>query len=367
MNLREIGSVFLILGTCIGGGMLALPIVTADQNFWLSVGMVVFSWFLMTAGSFALLKVNLTMPPGSNLVSMSRHTLGRSAAILTWGAYLLLLYSLICAFLAAGGDIVQALLHKMDIGIPRWSATLITVFILGGIVYRGIYSVDLFNRILMLIKITICIILIATIVPHGQQQLLFDGSFKLNGNALLVIICSFGYAIILPSLRVYLNSDHKRLYRAVIIGSIIPMVLYLLWIGVIQSTVARGGPLGLVAMNHSANTTSLLMKHLVDITHNPIVQSLGVAFVSICAITAFLGVSVSLMDFLCDGLKLKKQGKSGAVIALATYLPPVLIVLMAPSIFTGALAYAGIFCIYILILLPIAMWWFGRKKTASSK
>ncbi|MDF1653639.1 MAG: aromatic amino acid transport family protein [Coxiellaceae bacterium] len=362
MTIREIGSILLILGTCIGGGMLALPIVTAEQSYWLSIVMVCFTWIVMTAGSFALLKVNLDMAPGSNLVSMSRHTLGRSAAILTWGAYLLLLYSLICAFLAAGGDIVQALLHKVDVTIPRWSATLITVVVLGGIVYRGIYSVDLVNRLLMLAKITICIILLATIIPHGHQQLLFNGDFKFHGNALLVVICSFGYAIILPSIRVYLNSDKKRLYRTVLIGSLIPMVLYLIWIGAIQATVARAGATGLVAMNASANTTSLLMRHLVDITHNPIVQSLGVAFVSICAITAFLGVSVSLMDFLTDGLKLKKQGKGGAVIALATYLPPVLIVLMAPSIFTSALAYAGIFCIYILILLPIAMWWFSRKK-----
>lgn len=360
MSLREIGSILLILGTCIGGGMLALPIVTAEQTAWLSLAMVVFAWVLMTAGAFALLKVNLLMPAGSNMVSMSRHTLGRAMAILTWGAYLLLLYALLCAFLAAGGDITQTLLHKIHLNVPRWLATMITLVVLGSVVYRGIYSVDLVNRVLMFAKIIICIFLIIAVTPHDHWNLLVDGDSKFHGNALLVIICSFGYAIIVPSLRVYLDSDSKKLYRAVFIGSIIPMVLYVLWIAVIQASVPRGGDMGLIAMNHSANTTSMLMKQLVDITHNSIVQSLGVAFVSICALTAFLGVSVSLMDFLADGLKLEKRGKSGAVVVCATYMPPLLIVLMAPSIFTGALAYAGVFCIYILIVLPVMMWWRSR-------
>ncbi len=358
--MRQIGSILLILGTCIGGGMLALPVVTAAQSPWLSLVMVVLAWALMTSGAFALLRVNLMMPAGSNMVSMTRHTLGRSMSLLTWGAYLLLLYSLLCAFLAAGGDLVQALLLKASLPVPRWLATMISLVVLGGIVYRGIYSVDLLNRLLMLVKIAVCFGLIAAVLPHGQWLKLSQGDLHFHGSALLVIICSFGYAIILPSLRVYLDSDAKKLYRAVWVGSIIPVVLYVVWIGVIQATVPRAGDTGLIAMNHSANTTSLLMHHLVTITHSPLVKSLGVIFVSICAVTAFLGVSVSLMDFLADGLRLKKQGKSGVVLLCATFVPSLLIVLMVPSVFTGALAYAGVFCIYVLIVLPIMMWWQSR-------
>lgn len=341
--------------------MLALPVVTAMQSPWMNLAMVIFSWGLMTMGAFALLYVNLKMPAGSNLVSMTRHSLGRSMAILTWAFYLLLLYSLLCAFLAAGGDVVQALLAKVSIPCPRWLATVLCVTLLGAIVYRGLYSVDLVNRILMLVKIAVCFALIASVAPFMHWSKLDTGSVHIHGSALLVIICSFGYAIILPSLRVYLDSNSRQLYRAVWIGSLIPMALYVIWIAAIQATVPRSGADGLVALNHSANTTSMLMQHLVSITHNPIVQSLGVVFISICAITAFLGVSVSLMDFLADGLKLNKRGKSGVVLLAVTFVPPLLIVLVAPQVFTIALAYAGVFCIYILIALPLMMAWKIRK------
>ena len=47
---------------------------------------------------------------------------------------------------------------------------------------------------------------------------------------IMVIINSFGYAIILPSLRSYFKSDVRMLRRAILIGSAIPH--YILWIAV---------------------------------------------------------------------------------------------------------------------------------------
>jgi tyrosine-specific transport protein len=46
-------------------------------------------------------------------------------------------------------------------------------------------------------------------------------------------------------------------------------------------------------------------------------------------------------------------------IALA---PPVIIVMLKPGIFIAAIAYAGIYCIVLLAILPILMAWFGRYR-----
>ena len=343
--------------------MLALPVVTAFESYWVTIAVVVGSWAAMTAGAWAIMRVNCAMPMGANFVSMARATMGRTGYWVMWVAYLMLLYALICAYLAGSSDVVQALLAGIHIHLPRWGATVLTAFVLAFIVYRGIASVDWANRALMLIKLTALIILMAVISPKSHMHTLMAsvGSWPHLGTV-MVVLCSFGFAIILPSIRVYLGGDEKRLSRAMWLGSLLPLFIYLIWIGLIQGVVPRGGEAGLIALNNSAHTNSGLMLDLVHLTHSAWLHALSRIFVSICALTAFLGVSMCLLDFLSDGLKKTHVGGRRVWMACLTYLPPLFIVLFDPRLFTRALAYAGVLCVVILIAMPFIMYFVAKKK-----
>ena len=358
---KQFGAIYLILGTCVAAGLLGLPVVTAEHNFAMTTLMIISAWILMTAGAWCLLQVTLQMPSGANLITMSQKTLGNTVKIITWCVYLLLLYSLICAYLAASGDLLQHLMGDIHLNIPRFLATIIAALILGGIVTHGIRSVDMVNRVLMTTKIIICMLLIGSVLPfaHLKNISLSVGKTHWSTSAWLVIICAFGYAIILPSIRDYLGNNKKQLTRVVMIGSLIPMVLYFVWIGVIQGALSRHG---LIAMNNSAHTNSLLMTSIAALTNHPLIKSLSVVFISICSITGFLGVSLCLVDFLADGINIAKQGKNKLILATLAFLPPTIIVIVDPAIFIRALAYAGICCVYVLIGLPIVMYISLRRR-----
>ncbi len=362
---KQFGAIYLILGTCIAAGMLGLPVVTAGNHFLLTAIMIISAWLLMTTGAYCLLQVNLASKPGANIISMSGNTLGRFIKALTWVIYLLLLYSLICAYLAASGDLLQALCKEIHISIPRTLSTILATLILGSIVYHGIRAVDIVNRGLMSTKIIICFILIGAIVPFTHLAPLNTGHWQWKGSTWLVIITSFGYGSILPSIRDYLHSDRKQLTRAVLIGGFVPMTLYLIWISVIQGALPHTGPQGLVAMNNAPDTNSALMLQIAALTHHDIIKAISAAFISICSVTGFLSVSLSLMDVLADGLNRKKDGWNKIFIALLALLPPMLIVIFDPAIFTRALAYAGFCCLYILAVLPVTM--FLKLKYWGSK
>lgn len=352
---KQFGAIYLILGTCIAAGLLGLPVVTAQHNFIITSLMIVSAWVFMTIGAWCLLQVTLLMPPHANLISMSQKTLGSAIKILTWFIYLFLLYSLICAYLAASGDLLQHLLKAMHFDIPRSLATILAVLILGAIVTHGIRSVDMVNRILMSTKIIICLLVIITVIPfaHLKNISMHIGNANWNNSAWLVIICAFGYAIILPSIREYLGNNKKVLTRVVMIGSFIPMILYFVWIAVIQGALPRHD---LIAMNNSAHTNSLLMSHIAALTHHNIIKLLSIVFISICSVTGFLGVSLCLIDFLADGTKMIKQGKNKFILAMFAFIPPAVIVIVDPAIFIRALYWAGACCLYILIALPVGMY-----------
>lgn len=352
---KQFGAIYLILGTCIAAGMLGLPVVTANNHFALTTVMILSAWILMTTGAYCLLRVNLVMKPGANIISMSGITLGKKVKSITWVVYLLQLYSLICAYLAASGDLLKTLFTTIHLHLPRPVSTMLATLVLGAIVYRGIRTVDFFNRGLMSTKIIICFIIIAAITPFVHFAPLHTGHWTWHGTTWMVIITSFGYGSILPSIRDYLDNNRKQLTRAVLVGGCVPMVLYLVWIAVTQGALPHTGANGLLAMNNSANTNSALMMQIAAVTHHKIIKALSVVFISICSITGFLSVSLSLMDVLADGLNRKKTGLNKALIALLALLPPMLIVIFDPAIFTRALAYAGFCCLYILAILPIGM------------
>jgi tyrosine-specific transport protein len=353
--LIELGCIFLILGTCVGAAMIALPVVTAHESYWLTIILVVSSWLVMTLGAWALTKVVLRMKPGSNLISMSQATLGKGARLITWIVYLLLLYSLISAYLASTSDVLRAIIGLSGAVVPHFICSIMVTGILGYIVYSGIGAVDFFNRFLMTIKLVIFAFLVGFMAPKANFTLLSQGSFNFTWSTWLVIICSFGFAIIMPTVSQYLNYDKKRIMRVLMIASVIPVLIYLIWIATVQGLLPRFGADGLVSLNHAADTNSALMSGLSAATGRDSLKSLSYIFISVSALTAFLGVSVCLIDFLADGLKKQKKGGDGLLIFTLTYLPPLVIVLFMPQVFTTALAYAGFFCLYILIFLPIAM------------
>ena len=359
---KQFGSIYLILGTCIAAGMLGLPVVTASNHYFSTALMILSGWLIMTTGAYCLLQVNLAMKPGANIIGMSGITLGKYVKAITWVVYLVQLYSLICAYLAASGDVLQALLGTIHLPLSRGVSTMLATLFLGSIVYRGIRAVDLVNRGLMSSKIIFCFIIIAAIAPYAHIAPLQTGGWHWHASTWLVMITSFGYGSILPSIRDYLHSDRKQLTIAVFTGGFVPMVLYLIWIGVIQGALPHQGPNGLIAMNDAADTNSALMFQIANVTHHDIIKALSVFFISICSITGFLSVSLSLMDVLADGLQRKKTGWNKPLIASLALLPPMLIVIFDPAIFTDALAYAGICCLYILAALPIAMYFALKRK-----
>ncbi len=365
MNSRFLGGILLIVGTSIGGGMLALPIANASTGFWQSSLFLFLCWAMMTLGALFILEVTLYLPPGNHMISMAGATLGTPGLVIAWLSYLFLLYTLLCAYISGGADVFGNLASYLNIHLTAWQASLLFTFVFGLIVYRGIHSVDLVNRGLMFGKLGIYVLLVILITPHTNMHYFEAGNYRLITSTVMILITSFGFAIIVPNLRVYFNNDIKTLRQVVLIGSFIPLLCYIAWDAVIIGSLPTQGEHGLAALMHASRPTSSLALTLTNTINNQIVTTLFNTFTSICMLTAFLGVSLCLVSFFADGLKTAPQGRDGLGLILLTFLPPLVLVLFYPGAYIYALNYAGIFCVILLLLLPALMSLVGRKKFTS--
>ncbi len=360
MDTKLFGGILLIVGTSIGVGMLALPIAMAGGGFLSSTLLLLGCWAVMTFSAFLILEITLWLPPRSNLLSMARATLGRTGEIVAWITYLLLLYALMAAYIVSGSAIFDVLASLLHIRFSPTVDAILFVLVFGYIVCRGIKPVDYVNRFLMLAKLGSFALLVVFAAPYIDHHNLLGGHPLTLVSAIMVTLASFGFAPLIPSLRSYFDSDVRKLRYCVLIGSLIPLICYIIWNLVILGALPRDGNKGLMQIMQSGGSASELVQSLSYFLQNASVTGVAHVFTVICVLTAFLSVSLGLSDFLADGLKVEKKGKSGSLVFILTFLPSLLIVLFYPSIFIKALSYAGIFCTILIILMPALMIWKGR-------
>jgi tyrosine-specific transport protein len=363
MNSKLFGGILLIVGTAIGAGMLALPVTTAPGGFLGAALLLISCWIVMTFTAFLILEVNLWLPPDSNLISMAKSTLGCWGEAVAWISFLLFLYSVLSAYVSGGADIIHDLVNSVfRIHISQQLTAIIFLAVMGSIVYQGMQSVDYVNRILMSTKFLALFLLILLMMPLVHSSRLTTLHVQALTPAVSVVVCAFTFALILPSLRSYFNDDVKKLRKAIIIGSAIPLMCYLFWIGVIFGNVPVSGIHGLFAMLTSPDPNSALVGSLQVYLQNSWINTAAHAFTTVALTTSFLGVGITLTDFLADGFKIQKVGNGKIIIALASFVPPLLIALYFPTAFILCLKYAGLFCVILFIIMPALMAWRGRYQ-----
>jgi tyrosine-specific transport protein len=349
---RCFGGILLVSGTTIGAGMLGLPASAATSGFYPSLFLFFLVWLLMLGSAYCFLDVNLAVKGETNMISMAGRTLGLGGKSLCWIVYLLLLYSLTAAYIAASTplfvEVVRALTGFI---IPAWLAPFSLPLLFGGFVYLGTRGVDYVNRWLMVGLVLFYLFLVMLLPEHVQKELLERQNWSATFIALPVVMTSFGYHIIIPTLTSYMNHDAKLLRWTLFIGSAIPLVVYIIWQGLI---------LGAVPVNDlslACKEGKTIVAPLSALTGSPWV-GIGARFFSFFAIvTSFLGVALSLADFLTDGFKIKRSTKGRLLACAITFVPPLFFVFAYQKGFYVALSYAGAFVAILLGLLPAMMAW----------
>ena len=352
---HSIGAIFIVSGTTIGAGMLGMPPATGYIGFIPAIIAFIVCWLIMLVSAYFFLDVNLSIKGEVNLISMSRHTLGIGGQALSWVCYLLLLYTLTAAYIAGSAPLFQSLIEFLfHRSLPNWLSFFALPCLFGGFVYLGTLGVDLINRLLIVGLILSYLLLTGFLPKHLDLALLSYINFKPMLLALPLIIAAFGYHIVIPSLTTYLQHDRKKLRRILLIGSLLPLVIYVLWELFVLGIVPLEGRFSLSQAWINGQSATYPLTHIIT---TPWIKTGASCFAFFAITTSFLGVTLSLSDFLTDGFKIKKSWEGRLLAFLLTFVPPLIFVFTYPQGFLIALNYAGALVAILLIFLPSLMAW----------
>jgi len=296
---------------------------------------------------------------------MAFRTLGNSGKLLTVFSYLILLYSLVAAYVSAGGSLLSELLQLMHIHLPVVMGCLIFVLILGGVVFKGINAVDYLNRFFFSLKGILLVLVIALAVPKIEwtNLALAAHSSKYLLAAAPIFLCAFGYHILIPVLSEYLNYEKKQIQLVFFFGSFFTWLLYILWLAVTMGIIPLDGFFQLARQKGSVGEFVSLFS---DFVNSKWLESAIHGFANITVVTCFLGVSLGLFDFLADLLKKPKNFLGKLQITFFTFIPPIVFAIFYPKGFILALGNAAICVAFSHVMLPAWMVFQLRKKKIKS-
>lgn len=370
------GVVALITGSTVGAGILALPSVCAETGVVPSVAGIVGTWTLLLLSALLLAEINVSVmrerdevrfehgrghsPVVISLPDMAMTTLGSTGSYVMSATYLLASTTLLVAYIAKAGEIIETI----DPALTLEASTIAFTVGLGAVMAFGSVNViDNINRVLTIVLMSLFfgILYEGAIVADFKNFNLINDASKLP-EAVPVMFLSLIYHDLVPVICAYMNGDLKEIRKAIVIGSCVPLFMFIAYLVVALS------------INNTSVASGLGFEDPLDLLLKSDVGWIVGGF-SFCAIsTSFIGTCLGVTStiepkikesFAERGLTAKGAKKVSYV---ATLILPLIIALSASDIFLPATKFAGSYGAPVLYgLLPSVMCfiWFTSEERNS--
>lgn len=342
MNNKTPRAIATLVGTTIGAGIFALPYAVTK------VGLAAGIFYLLILGVIVLLlnliygEVILRTPGDHQLTGYGEIYLGKIGKILATGGLFIGLYGALLAYLIKIGQFLS-----LVSGLPYPLLLSLVFFVFASLaIYFGLKTVSKIELFLVILMLLFIVTLALVGLPN-----LFLINYQSNINLLSISRLLFPYGVILfaltgsaaiPEMEEILRHEPKKLKKSILAGSLIPLVVYLVFIVVI---------LGISGPQTSEDAIGGLHFFL----PNWIVKfgaSLGILTMS----TSFLALGYVLSEVWHRDFHLPKP--TNFFLAL---LPPLLLFLLGTRSFIQVLEYSGALTGGITGILIIGCFWQAKK------
>lgn len=361
MKNKILGSALMIAGTTIGAGMLAMPLTSAGIGFGMTLVLLVGLWALLTYTGLLFMEAYQTAPTQDvGVATLAEQYFGLGGRLLATISLLVLLYALLSAYITGGGSLLSGVLPDFGEQTQQIGILLFTL-ILGAFVVVGIRGVDGLTRLLFIGKIIAFVFVLLMMLPKSQLENLTAVPLDnlLIVSAIPVFFTSFGFHVIMGSINHYLDADMRKIRIAIFIGTLIPLIAYILWQLATHGVLSQGEFISLLQQDPTLNG---LVNATSQLTGSSLLGEMVRIFSALALITSFLGVAMGIFEGVGDLLKRVNLPSNRLILTPLTFVPPLAFALFYPNGFITALGYAGLLFAFYGLILPIGLAWKVRQQ-----
>ena len=338
---KLVHSVCLIFGTCVGAGLVALPMLAVHLGIWLSAIIIAAMVYIAWRSSMMTVDLNALHRAPSSIVQLSEVYSGKKAFGITLASFYLLSFSLLTVYFSCVSDTVNIFCHfGQTTGILLCGCGLFGVLSLKTRIFSSLNT--LFVGLLMVV-IAVAIFQTCT---DGRQALPESPWQAKDLLAFLpVIFTSFGVQNVCHTIYGYLDGDKRKIRLAFFIGVLVPAMVYIAWIACVLQTIATND--GSFYQRLQAHEVSVgeLISFLCDCSHY---KSLGFSLKTLtllAVITSAVGIAIGLLQSM-------KELLSDKLARLLVCVVPVVINLTISDVFLKILSFGGMVATVFVFFMP---------------
>jgi amino acid permease len=255
------------------------------------------------------------------------------------------IYGALTAYILGEGEIFNTI-----IGGNPWIYSFAFFLIASAILYHGIKATGR-SELAITALMVITIFLIGAFAYDKINPAYLTGMHLKNFFLPYgVILFAFVGTAAIPELRTELAKDKHKLKKAIIIGSVIPVVLYFIFALIV---------LGIVGLNNfnTLGPNERIATVALSVFSEPHLAFVANIFAAFAMLTSFLGLGLALKEMYVYDCNFNKH-----LAFLLTVVPPLFIALLGLTSFIAVIAFAGAVAGGIDGILIMLAYWKAKKK-----
>lgn len=342
MNKSLLEAIATLIGTTIGAGILGLPYVVANSGFIIGLMLILIIGFSILFINLALGEIVLRTNGNHQLTGYAFIYHGKLGKFILTLVMIFGIYGALTAYLIGEGNTLSYIFNGNPLLFTIIFSILTSLIILFGI--SGVKKSEL-------ILSTISLTLIILIILLSLNFIKFNNISYFNIENILIPYGAIFFAFLalpaIPEMKEEISKNKKLLKKAIIIGSLIPFIIYILFVLAI---------VGVTGINTTEIATfglgSFIGKYMLF---------LGSLFATFAMTTAFLSLALALKEMYIYDFKINKY-----LSWLLTCFVPLILILFGVNDFIKVISIVGSVVAGIDGIFIISMWYkakiYGKRN-----
>jgi len=281
------------------------------------------------------------------LVTMTHRLLGSYGSFPAACMYVFIHYSLLIAYIAESGEIIS---KATNMG-GAWGCVAFTCIMGGCVAFAPSKWVELVNNAFFLVVVVSFLSLVGLQAGHMQLGNLGYQNYGAVAPIIPILLVALVYHNVVPTVCMQLDYHKGSIMSSVLLGSFIPLVMFLLWNAVVLGGIQDYQQ---VAASGTVIDPLELLRTSVSSSGRQLTDGLISVFSESAIVTSFIGFVIGLMEFYSDLFPARSRSDIG--LYALVLVPSALVAIADPSIFLNALDAAGTYGISLLFgILPAVL------------
>jgi len=237
---KLITTVSIMVGTCIGAGVLGIPYIAAQIGFFAALIYIILIGLIILALNLYMGEIALRTKGKHQIPGYAEKYLGRKGMLLLEFATIFGIYSAIVAYMLGMGESLSFLIfnnanYTILIGI-------LIGLLMAALLWRGLKALKRYEKI----GVGIILLLLLVIFVIFVKDISFSNLYGFNAASLFlpfgVILFALTSFHAVPEIEIVLHKNEKLMKKALVLGTAIPIIFYILFAFIVVGVKGMGTP-----------------------------------------------------------------------------------------------------------------------------